>query len=59
MKARQATTISSPEDITMRALRFNQFGNPAVQHVTDLPDPVGTAQEAVIRGGRSRCVEDR
>jgi NADPH:quinone reductase len=33
----------------MRALRFNQFGDPTVLHVTDLPDPVGTAQEAVIR----------
>ena len=33
----------------MRALRFNQFGEPAVLHVADLPDPVGTAQEAVIR----------
>jgi NADPH:quinone reductase len=33
----------------MRALRFNQFGGPTVLHLTDLPDPVGTAQEAVIR----------
>jgi len=33
----------------MRALRFNQFGDPAVLHVADLPDPVATAQEAVIR----------
>ena len=33
----------------MRALRFNQFGDPAVLDVTDRPDPVGTAQEAVIR----------
>jgi NADPH:quinone reductase len=33
----------------MRALRFNQFGDPAVLHVTDLPDPAGAAQEAVIR----------
>jgi NADPH:quinone reductase len=33
----------------MRALRFNQFGDPAVLHLTDMPDPVGTAQEAVIR----------
>jgi len=33
----------------MRALRINQFGGPAVLHLTDLPDPVGTEQEAVIR----------
>nr|WP_325502568.1 zinc-binding alcohol dehydrogenase family protein [Mycobacterium sp.] len=33
----------------MRALRFDQFGDPAVLHVADVPDPVGTAQEAVIR----------
>jgi NADPH2:quinone reductase len=33
----------------MRALRINQFGGPAVLHLTDLPDPVGTVQEAVIR----------
>jgi NADPH:quinone reductase len=33
----------------MRALRFTQFGDPDVLHVTDLPDPSGTAREAVIR----------
>jgi len=33
----------------MRALRFNQFGDPAVLHLTDLPDPHATAREAVIR----------
>jgi NADPH:quinone reductase len=33
----------------MRALRFNEFGGPAVLHVTDMPDPPATAQEAVIR----------
>jgi NADPH:quinone reductase len=33
----------------MRALHFDQFGDPAVLQVTDLPDPVGTSQEAVIR----------
>jgi NADPH2:quinone reductase len=33
----------------MRALRFNEFGDPAVLHVTDVPDPPATAQEAVIR----------
>jgi NADPH:quinone reductase len=33
----------------MQALRFNQFGDPAVLHLTDLPDPQATAQEAVIR----------
>jgi NADPH:quinone reductase len=35
--------------MNMRALRFNQFGDPAVLHLADLPDPVGTAQDAVIR----------
>jgi NADPH:quinone reductase len=33
----------------MRALRFNEFGDPDVLHVADLPDPHATAQEAVIR----------
>jgi NADPH2:quinone reductase len=33
----------------MRALRFTQFGDPDVLHVTDLPDPSGTAREAVIQ----------
>jgi NADPH:quinone reductase len=33
----------------MRALRFTEFGDPDVLHVTDLPDPSGTAREAVIR----------
>lgn len=33
----------------MRALRFNEFGDPAVLQVTDMPDPPATAQEAVIR----------
>lgn len=33
----------------MRALRFDRFGDPAVLQVVDLPDPVGTPQEAVIR----------
>jgi NADPH:quinone reductase-like Zn-dependent oxidoreductase len=33
----------------MRALRFTEFGDPGVLHVTDLPDPTGTAREAVIR----------
>jgi NADPH:quinone reductase-like Zn-dependent oxidoreductase len=32
----------------MRALRFTEFGDPGVLHVTDLPDPTGT-REAVIR----------
>jgi NADPH:quinone reductase-like Zn-dependent oxidoreductase len=41
-------TISSQET-TMRALRFNTFGDPSVLHVADLPDPHATAQEAVIR----------
>src|SRR6516162_4797336 len=42
-------TISSQEDTIMRALRFNQFGDPAVVHLADLSDPMGSAQEAVIR----------
>ena len=33
----------------MQALRFDTFGDPAVLQVVDLPDPVGTPQEAVIR----------
>ena len=33
----------------MRALRFDHFGEPAVLQVTDMPDPVATPQEAVIR----------
>ena len=33
----------------MRALHFNHFGDPAVLQVTDLPDPVASPQEAVIR----------
>jgi len=33
----------------MRALRFNEFGDPAALHVTDMPDPPATTQEAVIR----------
>jgi NADPH:quinone reductase-like Zn-dependent oxidoreductase len=41
--------ISSREDTIMRALRFDQFGDPAVLHIADVADPVCTAQEAVIR----------
>ena len=33
----------------MRAVRFEKFGDPAVLQVMDVPDPVGTPQEAVIR----------
>jgi NADPH2:quinone reductase len=33
----------------MRALRFTEFGDPGVLHVTDLPDPTKTTAEAVIR----------
>lgn len=33
----------------MRALRFTEFGEPGVLRVMDLPDPTGTAEEAVIR----------
>src|SRR3984885_9574723 len=42
-------TITSQEDGLMRALRFTEFGDPGVLHVTDLPDPTGTVREAVIR----------
>ena len=33
----------------MRALRFDRFGGPEVLQVMELPDPVATAREAVIR----------
>jgi NADPH:quinone reductase len=33
----------------MRALRFTKFGDPDVLRVTDVPDPMGSPQEAVIR----------
>ena len=33
----------------MRALRFTQFGDPGVLRVEDVPDPVGTAAEAIVR----------
>ncbi|HYB39823.1 MAG TPA: zinc-binding alcohol dehydrogenase family protein [Mycobacterium sp.] len=33
----------------MRALRFNRFGDPDVLQVTDMPDPAGSAWEAVVR----------
>jgi NADPH2:quinone reductase len=33
----------------MRALSFSRFGDPAVLHVTDVPDLVATAHEAVVR----------
>ena len=33
----------------MRALRFTEFGEPGVLHATNVPDPTGTAREAVIR----------
>ncbi|SOX54817.1 alcohol dehydrogenase [Mycobacterium ahvazicum] len=33
----------------MRALRFDTFGDPTVLHVTELPAPKATKQEAVIR----------
>src|SRR6201993_4081336 len=33
----------------MRSLGFSQFGAPAVLRLTDLPDPVATGREAVIR----------
>jgi NADPH:quinone reductase-like Zn-dependent oxidoreductase len=46
---RQVMKISSEEDTIMRALRFNKFGDPAVLCVTDVPDPVATEQQAVVR----------
>jgi NADPH:quinone reductase len=45
----QAITNSSPEDVTMRALRFNHFGDPTVLRIMDVPDPVGSPRDAVIR----------
>jgi NADPH:quinone reductase len=33
----------------MRALRFTEFGDPSVLHVTDVAEPTETASEAVIR----------
>jgi NADPH2:quinone reductase len=42
-------TNSRQEDMTVQALRFNGFGDPTVLKVTDMPDPVGSPQEAVIR----------
>ncbi len=33
----------------MRALRFTEFGDPGVLHITDVADPTETAAEAVIR----------
>jgi NADPH:quinone reductase len=41
-------TINSQEDMMMRALRFHEFGAPAVLHVEDVPDPAGQ-EAAVIR----------
>jgi NADPH:quinone reductase len=35
--------------VMMRALRFDHFGDPAVLQVMDLPDPLGSPGEAVIR----------
>lgn len=33
----------------MRALRFDTFGDPTVLHIADLPNPIATEQEVVIR----------
>ena len=33
----------------MRALRFDHFGDPAALRITEMPDPVGSEDEAVIR----------
>jgi NADPH:quinone reductase len=41
--------ISSKEDRQMRALRFSAFGAPGVLRIEDLPDPVATPHDAVIR----------
>ena len=35
--------------MNMRGLRFNQFGDPSVLHIADVPDAHATAHEAVIR----------
>ena len=45
----QAMTIDSQEDNMTRALRFDRFGEPAVLQVMDVPDPVATSQEALVR----------
>jgi NADPH:quinone reductase-like Zn-dependent oxidoreductase len=45
----QAMTIDSQEDMMTRALRFHRFGEPAVLQVMDVPDPVATPQEALVR----------
>jgi NADPH:quinone reductase len=37
------------EEMTMRALRFDQFGDPAVLRIADVPDPAGSTQDAVFR----------
>jgi NADPH:quinone reductase len=33
----------------MRALRFTKFGDPGVLRIEDVPDPVATAAEAIVR----------
>lgn len=33
----------------MRALRFSEFGDPGVLRIEDVPDPVATANEAVVQ----------
>lgn len=33
----------------MQALRFSEFGEPGVLRITDVPDPVATPREAVVR----------
>jgi NADPH2:quinone reductase len=33
----------------MRAVRFSEFGEPGVLRITDVPDPVATLREAVVR----------
>jgi NADPH:quinone reductase len=37
------------EEMTMRALRFDRFGDPAVLRIADVPDPAGSTQDAVVR----------
>jgi NADPH:quinone reductase len=45
----QTIATSSRKDAIMRALHFDHFGDPTVLRITDVPDPVGSAREAVVR----------
>jgi NADPH:quinone reductase len=37
------------KDAIMRALRFTHYGDPAVLRTTDVPDPAGSPDDAVVR----------